>query len=174
VQPVLYVLIVSLVWTVLQRRTHLGRRAIVACCLAVMLGPFVVGVAGSRGIPLRGFEPHRQDAFTHAIRALRPGEFIATNAPESLFLDTGRPSIIVPARGNAVTGEKNRNFDQQIRELGRVVAQRHGVVVLYLGNLGALAFPDMGQLQRLTSLRPIASFEDGVIAAASAPAPTGG
>jgi hypothetical protein len=105
---------------------------------------------------------------------LRPGEFIATNAPESLFLDTGRPSIIVPARGNAVTGEKNRNFDQQIRELGRVVAQRHGVVVLYLGNLGALAFPDMGQLQRLTSLRPIASFEDGVIAAASAPAPTGG
>jgi hypothetical protein len=32
----------------------------------------------------------------------------------------------------------------------------------------------MRQLQRLTSLRPIASFEDGVIAAASAPAPTGG
>jgi hypothetical protein len=163
-QPILYVLVVSLLWWTLQSRTRLRPPAIAACCLAVIVGPIVVGVSESRTLVAHGFRPSEQTELTRAVRNLPRNQFIASNIPELISLEAGRASIILPMRVNPITDLQNRRFDVQIRELGRVVAQRRGVVVLYNAAFAALSFPNLEQLQRLTPLRPIVTVKDGVIA----------
>jgi hypothetical protein len=131
-----------------------------------IFAPLIVAARASRGIVAHGFERPRQTQLARAMRALPPGQFIATNLPEAVFLDTGRSSIIVPARVNPITGEPNLRFDDQLTELG---SRRRGApwcgraVLAQPGR--ALAFPSLEQLERVIGARPIATLDDGVIAA---------
>ncbi len=166
-QPVVYALVISLLWWVLRQRSRLAESAIAACCVVVLVGPFAIGVADSRGMVLHGFATPRISALSRAVEHLPRDKFIATDLSEAVFLQTGRPSIVIPMKVNPITGERNRMFDDQVRELGRVVAQRHGVLVFYEATLAALLFPDRAELDRLTTLRVVATYPDGYVAAAS-------
>ena len=67
---------------------------------------------------------------TRALHGIPRGTFIATNAPDWVYLSTRRPSIFTPPRLFPVTKERNQHFDADVRELGRVLVERHGMLVV--------------------------------------------
>jgi hypothetical protein len=65
-----------------------------------------------------------------ALAGVPRGTFIATNAPDRVYVATGRSSIFTPSHRYPVSDEVNPRFVEQIQELGRVLQREHGVLVM--------------------------------------------
>jgi hypothetical protein len=69
-------------------------------------------------------------AIRRALASTPPGTFIATNAPDRLYIATGRSSVFTPPRVYPVTNERNLRFDTQVMELARVLQRTRGVLLM--------------------------------------------
>lgn len=119
----------------------------------------VVVLVASPGIAAsaRAIFGHHQSADWTAIRRVVrdvPHQtLIATNAPENLYLATGRPSIIVPLEHFPVTDQANRDFDSQVRQLGQLLYSHNGLLVLWSPSALAEPVPSAEQLARTIPLQ---------------------
>jgi hypothetical protein len=55
---------------------------------------------------------------------------LAANVPESLWRDTRRASIVAPARHDKLSGRDIPDLSGRLREMGRLVGERGGMLVL--------------------------------------------
>lgn len=68
-----------------------------------------------------------------AADALPSDAFVMSNAPETIWLGTGKRSIIVPIRRVSEAGVDNPHFDRDLREAARLLARRDGFLVMFDG-----------------------------------------
>jgi hypothetical protein len=108
-----------------------------------------------------GFPARAKSPLGEAVARLPAGALIATTFPASLYASSGRDNIFAPPRRNLIAGEDNPDFEAQLRELGRVLAARHGYLVLYPGLTTAL--PSAGDFRRAMQLVRVGTYPDGVI-----------
>jgi hypothetical protein len=60
-----------------------------------------------------------------------------SNAPETIWLGTGKRSIIVPIRRVPEAGVDNPHFDRDLREAAELLERRNGFLVMFDGYDGA-------------------------------------
>src|SRR5205085_2463717 len=115
-RPVLYVLVLCVpVWFL---RRWISLPAVIGGVVVVAL--LIAGPAVHSAYDSVVHEPPRggSDVMARALRGIPRGTFIATNAPDWVYLSTRRPSIFTPPRLFPVTKERNQHFDADVRELG--------------------------------------------------------
>jgi len=162
VQPIFYILLLGSVWFLAIR----GARIRVATTACVVLAMLVASSAVtstwrllSHGLPA---EPPARAA-SQLVRRLPGKVFIATNAPARIFMDTRRASIEIPRKVSPTSGTKNTRFRGEVRDLGREVSMRDGVVVLFPTGFGMMNLADEQDLLRHTTLRVRQRLRDGTV-----------
>ncbi|MEA2405486.1 MAG: hypothetical protein QOE08_2133 [Thermoleophilaceae bacterium] len=108
-----------------------------------------------------GFPAQAKSPLGEAVARLPAGALIATTFPASLYASSGRDNIFAPPRRSLIAGEDNPDFAAQLRELGRVLAARHGYLVLYPDLTTAL--PSAKDFRRAMHLVRVGTYADGVI-----------
>jgi hypothetical protein len=180
IQALFYVLLVGSIWQlVTNRRRARDRRTVnaylglerprvepatlvcVAVCLVLALPALnLAGDAVDQGPPTYGLASPIQ----RALRRLPADTLIATDAPEAVFLSSGRASVIVPSGVNAITGQRNTGFQAELAQLVGLVARRRGTVVLVGGPTVAIGHPDLARaadFARVSRLRRRRRFPGG-------------
>ena len=136
-------------------REHLGQRLKLAVGVVVLLAMLItLPAAVAAGQVIFGRHTRStldQDRF--ALRGLPPGTFIATNAPENLYLATNRPSIIVPLQYTPVAGQRNGAFVAQVKQLGDLLRAKHGVLAMWPAAALSVRVPTPAQLSKIIPLR---------------------
>ena len=128
IQTVLYLLIASMLyWTVSSRVRALqpqrwALEAVVVAAL-VLWAPNAGALASE--LTVSAPTPHALPA----ISAIPASQFVVTNDTASMYLDAGHASMLVPLRFFFTTDQANTDFTADLRETGRLVRQRRGVVV---------------------------------------------
>jgi hypothetical protein len=160
-QFVLYALGLSLVWSALHR---VQRRPAAAIVGTVVVGAALVALAihPTSSLVHDGYPAAPTSDVLGAIRALPRNTFIASNGPETIFLQTGRSAIEVPLRRNPLTTRPNQAYAQQLRDLAAVLRSRNGVLVLF-PTFGASYLPTLTELQGVMSLEPAVSSTSGTL-----------
>jgi hypothetical protein len=108
-----------------------------------------------------GFPARARSPLAEAAAKLPPGTLLASNVPANVFFDTGRNVIFLPPKQYLVAGERNPDFSEQARQLGRILATRHGDIVLYDDFNAAL--PSAADLGKHMTLVEVGRFRDGVL-----------
>lgn len=98
-----------------------------------------------------------------AVRALPADTVVYTNAPDALYLLTGRATASVPETQDFSTLEVNARYRDQLGEMRATLAHRPAVVV-YVRGLPRSAFvPSEASLRRALDLRPVDDVRDGAV-----------
>jgi hypothetical protein len=100
--------------------------------------------------------------FEEAVARLPEGDLIVTNGPDRLYVQTGRSSILLPARKFPISEQSNPNFTKEVAELERVLAEHHGMLAYYGADSGP-NLPSLAELQRRLPLVRVEQFPDGSI-----------
>jgi hypothetical protein len=90
--------------------------------LHLSTGPFPQGLA----VP----HPPTYDPIFDALAPYPADTVIATSVPEVVWGTTGRASIFSPAEYDTLSGRKTADLDDKLRELGRLVGARGGLLLL--------------------------------------------
>ncbi len=77
-------------------------------------------------------------------------------------MQTGRSSILLPARKFPISEQSNPNFTKEVAELERVLAEHHGMLAYYGVDSGP-NLPSLAELQRRLPLVRVEQFPDGSI-----------
>ncbi len=144
VRALTYVVVVWVVFEVVARAarsTSPTRARTVAGCAVVILGLFVcLPSTRSAARLVRDGAPIGPRALTGVLAAadaLPSDAFVMSNAPETIWLGTGKRSIIVPIRRVPEAGVDNPHFDRDLREAARLLARRDGFLVMFDGYDGS-------------------------------------
>jgi hypothetical protein len=160
-QLVLYALVLSLVWSALHR---VGTRSVAAIAGTVAIGTALVAVSiqPTSSLVRDGYRAPPASDVLDAVRALPHDTFIASNGPETIFLQTGRSAIEVPLRRSPLTTQPNRAYAQQLRDLAAVLQARRGVLVLF-PTFGASYLPTLDELSGVMPLEPAVTSPSGTL-----------
>lgn len=102
--------------------------AIGACAVLVALraqvttGPYPQGLSVPDGAP--------PEAVFVQLDSYAADVVIATSVPEFVWASTGRASIVAPAAYDKLTAQANPHFASDLVELGRLVGERHGILLV--------------------------------------------
>lgn len=128
IQTVLYLLIASMLyWTVRARvralQPKLWAIGAVAVAALVLWAPNAAALASELTVaaPTTPAQP--------AISAIPASQFVVTNDTAAMYLYSGHASMLVPFHAFYTTDQVNPDFTADLRETGRLVRQRRGVVV---------------------------------------------
>jgi len=66
-----------------------------------------------------------------AVRRLPDDAVVASTFPATLWLGSGHDVIFIPPRRYQIAGETNDQLLKQLVELGRILTQRRGYIVVY-------------------------------------------
>jgi len=93
-------------------------------------------------------ETWQQSPTVVRVRQLPAGTTILTNAPEALYLHTGRPSQLLPRKVESATQQVNVDYRHELEQVkGRV--EQEGAVVVYFTRLERTTLVSEGELREL-------------------------
>jgi hypothetical protein len=183
IQPLIYILLISSLWLLLANRGGTQDRRVVNAYLGVK-GPRVesealvcVAVSLLIAVPalhttidsvVSGVDRPRESPTLAAVGQLPQSVFVATNAGDALWFETGRASIGVPSLADGTTQEKNPRFLSQLTELAAEVTAHHGVIALLTPSLYFTVTLTVANANHFAyafhrSLHVLLRFKDGVI-----------
>ncbi len=160
IQIVLYLLIASMLyWTVRSRvravQPQLWAIGAVVAGALVLWGPNAGALASE--LTVSAPTPHPPPA----ISAIPATQFVVTNDTAGLYLSDGHASMLVPFHAFYTTGQANPDFAADLRETGRLVRRRQGVVVWFPTLVPAE--PSMQELQQVGHLVIEKDLPDGTL-----------
>jgi hypothetical protein len=175
VRAVVVVLLVSLGYHVLRRLLRgrpvrsAARRASGATLLgcALLTIPFAAGTSElvTEGTPVG--RP-RAGGVLRAVDRLPPGARLVTNAPETVWLVTGRRSVLVPVKRVPEVGARNPTYRRDLAQMPAVLGEPSTFLVL-LDGVDGRTLADAPTIDREVSLSLVSRFADGSIYRASPP-----
>ena len=138
------------------------RRVRVAATLLLVAVLSLSGVAGVWRAALDGWTTRRPPdaALDAALRSVADVELIFSNAPDSVWRDSGRPTAMVPCRTEWFSGAPNDDFESQVDELVALVDAGEAAVIVgpaFLTQANCLGSEDLLSL----GLERVAEWPDG-------------
>ncbi|MBI4489679.1 MAG: hypothetical protein HY694_11385 [Deltaproteobacteria bacterium] len=110
-----------------------------------------------------GYASHawKRSRLVKRINDLDPRVPVFTNAPDAVYLLTGRPAGMVPSRVNPGTRSLNGNYASELSEVRRGLKERDGVLVYFNSVAWRWYLPSEGELEEELALHLHAREEDG-------------
>jgi hypothetical protein len=144
-------------------------RVAVAGVLALIVAGRLVAPNGPVPEGTAAPEPGPRGALYDAVAALPGDTVIVANAPEVLWRETRRASIVAPAAYEKLSGRWAQDFPERVAEMGRVAGARRAVLVVevprFLGvvveNPRVLSTDQVAQ--DLPCAQPLEELPEGVI-----------
>jgi hypothetical protein len=102
------------------------------------------------------------------LASLSPDTPIYSNAPEAIYLFTGRPAMALPRHTHSMAGEANASFAVEMADLRRSVDDE-GAVIALLDAVKSSSSPSMAQLDLALGPLRAERTPDGVILTQTAP-----
>ncbi len=102
--------------------------AIAACAVLVALRAQVTTGTYPQGLSVP--DGAAREAVFAELDTYPPDVVIATSVPEFVWASTGRGSIVSPAAYDKLTAQENPHFAADLLELGRLVGEKHGLLVV--------------------------------------------
>ena len=108
---------------------------------------------GRRGLSARAW---RESAVLGAVAAMPPGVAVYSNAPDAVFLLTGRRTSSLPVHRDLLTGRAERRYAADLRRMVERLRRGEGVVV----DFSPFAFrevflPSVAEVSRAVPLEPV-------------------
>jgi hypothetical protein len=97
---------------------------------------------------------HQLTNAERAVAALPTDAYILTNAPDQVYLYTGRQSFVVPSKLSFATSKPNPHFDADMQQWANIFANRRGYA--YFAVTGPLIAPGPDQVSPFIHLHLIA------------------
>jgi hypothetical protein len=179
IQAPFSILVISSLWLLLANRPRTQDRRVVGAyfgikpprvasetliCVAVSLIVAVPALHTSIDTVVDGFPDRAPKSPTLAAAGQLPKDvFIATDAGDSLWFETGRASIGVPSLGDPTTGKRNPRVSLQLVELVSRVRSRKGVIVLQGNPIWTQRATESYFACCFPSLHVLLRLKDGVI-----------
>src|SRR5689334_7121569 len=133
VRGLLYLLVFGVSAWLLARRAR-DRSAVRVSSMAFVAVALVMAAPPARSLErvIRSKHPPASElaVIRRALVSIPPATFIATNAPDQVYLATGRSSIFTPPLRYPVTNQRNPRFRTQVIELGRTLQREDGVLLM--------------------------------------------
>jgi hypothetical protein len=162
IQTVLYLLIASILyWTARSRihalRPQLWSAGVAAAAVLLVWAPNLASLSSEVSL-VAPVKP--------AILHLPPSQFVVTNDAAGTYLDSGHASIQLPFDHFYTTGQVNPRFQQEVRQIGSMIRQKHGVLVWW--PTVAPGMPSEKELEQVDGLVIEKHLAGGVLILASA------
>src|SRR5262249_24589411 len=97
------------------------------------------------------------------VRALRDDVRVFSNAPDALYVLTGRPARLVPLKADPFTRRENERFTEDLARLEQDLGGRAGVVVYFRWLRWRWYLPPERELVERLRLVTIASAREGAM-----------
>ncbi len=120
-----------------------------------------VSTANQVGINYTGREWRQSDTI-HRVAGLPAAALIYSNAPDAIYLLTGRMANLLPPHANIYTQHANAYYTAQM-DLIRVQAARQPVFLVYFRTVYRMYLPLEAELQQVWPLGPAQAGSDGAI-----------
>ena len=105
----------------------------------------------------------RESALVAEVKTLRDDVRVFSNAPDALYVLTGRPARLIPLKADPFTRRANEAFDDDLARLGRDLGNRSGVVVYFRWLRWRWYLPSERELVQRLRLGAIATAREGTI-----------
>ena len=105
----------------------------------------------------------RESALVAEVKTLRDDVRVFSNAPDALYVLTGRPARLIPLKADPFTRRANEAFDNDLARLGRDLGNRSGVVVYFRWLRWRWYLPSERELVQRLRLGAIATAREGTI-----------
>jgi hypothetical protein len=93
-----------------------------------------------------------------------PGDaLLVTNAPEAVYLQTGRHAEALPAKYSSTSLQSDSHYPSKLTALLQRVRQEGGVIAMFTEVHGRPWLPKVGELEHGTDLHVLAHAHDGVL-----------
>jgi hypothetical protein len=121
---------------------------------------------GSQDSRLGYAAPHwRRAALMQHLETLPRGTWIVTNAPEAVYLTTGRAARGLPSKYSSTSLVAQTGYPKRLRALITSTANHHGVIAMFSEVKGRPWLPKAAELERENGLRVVARVSDGELLA---------
>jgi hypothetical protein len=149
---------------------HDGARRVAVVAVIVVLA--LTGVralttaTGSQDSRLGYASAHWHEApLMRHLKSLPHGAWIVTNAPEAVYLTTGRAARGLPSKYSSTSLVAQSNYPKKLRTLIASTAAHHGVIAMFSEVKGRPWLPKATELEHQSALRVVARFSDGEVLA---------
>jgi hypothetical protein len=134
--------------------------ATLLACVAVSLP----GVAGTVDLLAEGtpIGRPRAEGMLRAVDELPPGSRLLTNAPETIWLVTGRRSVLVPVQQVPEVGRRNPTYARDLAQMPAALREERTFLVLLDGYDGR-TLADAGTIGRRAPLELVGRWRNGSI-----------
>lgn len=105
----------------------------------------------------------RESPLVAEVRALRDDVRVFSNAPDALYVLTGRPARLVPRKADPFTRRENERFTDELARLEQELGGRAGVVVYFRWLRWRWYLPSERELVERLRLVTIASAREGAM-----------
>lgn len=109
----------------------------------------------------RGFPAPARSAIGDAVAKLPPNVPVASTFPSGLYADSGHDVVFVPPRYDRMSGQRNDQFREQLIELGRVLGDQGGYLVLFPDP--PVEFATYDELSRIMNLVEVGRYAEGTL-----------
>jgi len=165
----LVVLLLCLAYRLVQLSQRKRTVKIICVALSVIFAAFYlyrgsgwVRHTSNNGLGFSNKKWQYSEAVKH-IKELPEGILIFSNAPDAIYMLTGRPALMIPSKVDPGDRRINQDFSYELTEMKRRLEQAGGVVV-YLGTARWRWYlPLENELVEALSLRPMRTSDQGTI-----------
>jgi hypothetical protein len=121
---------------------------------------------GSQDSRLGYAAPHwKRAALMRHLDTLPRGTWVVTNAPEAVYLTTGRAARGLPSKYSSTSLVAQAGYPRRLRMLIANTEAHHGVIAMFSEVKGRPWLPKAAELERQSGLRVIARVSDGELLA---------
>ena len=131
---------------------------------AVSLTRSVLWAAGSE-LDEMGYASRvwRESALVAEVKGLRDDVRVFSNAPDALYVLTGRPARLVPLKADPFTRQENTRYSEEVGRLERELRGRSGVVVYFRWLRWRWYLPGERELAERLGLVTVATAREGAM-----------
>ena len=105
----------------------------------------------------------RESALVAEVKSLRDDVRVFSNAPDALYVLTGRPARLVPLKADPFTRQENPRYPEEVGRLERELRGRAGVVVYFRWLRWRWYLPGERELAEQLGLVTVATAREGAM-----------
>ena len=168
--PIFVLALVLISYALIEVFRRLGRHSVIKWAVAILICVFCTGyLANGAGLLAQSYREGigfnsaawQDSLLLKNLQQLPRRVYIYSNAPDGIFLQTGRPALVLPEKFDMVAQRPNLDFNKDIEVMLERIED--GGVLVYFKGLDWPNLPNEQELVQVLPLRILGQYSDGTI-----------